>query len=53
MEPVALERAVRGAKQMFPEATVKVRRGRVLAVDGDVIRFIVHVDLDSDPSVAK
>jgi hypothetical protein len=46
--PAALERAVRAAKSMYPDATVRVRRGRVIAVSGDLIRFIVHVDLDRE-----
>jgi len=42
-DPATLERAVRSAKQMYPEADVKLRRGRVIAVEGDLIRFIYYV----------
>jgi hypothetical protein len=43
---LALERAVRAVKSMYPEAEVKVRRGRVIAVEGDLIRWIRYENLD-------
>lgn len=46
MDPLVLEAAVRAAKSMYPSAEVKVRRGRVLAFEGDVIRWIRYSDLD-------
>jgi hypothetical protein len=46
MDPLVLEAAVRAAKSMYPSAEVKVRRGRVIVVDGDLIRWIKYDDLD-------
>lgn len=44
--PLALKRAVDAAKAMYPDAVVKVRRGRVLAVEDDLIRWIRYENLD-------
>lgn len=41
-DPATIERAVRAAKSMYPEAEVRVRGGRVIAVDGDLIRLISY-----------
>jgi hypothetical protein len=42
IEPPTVERAVRAARSMYPAAEVKVRRGRVVAIEGDVIRIISY-----------
>jgi hypothetical protein len=41
-DPATLEHLVRSAKRMYPQAEVKVRRGRVIAVEDDLIRFIYY-----------
>jgi hypothetical protein len=45
-DTATLERAVRAAQGMYPAAIVKVRRGRVIAVEGDLIRWIRYENLD-------
>lgn len=47
-DALARERAVRAAKEMYPKAEVKVRRDRVIAVEGDVIRWIKFENLDQE-----
>lgn len=39
-DPLVLERAASAARKKFPEAAVRVVRGRVVAVEGDLIRLI-------------
>ena len=47
-----LENAVRVAQERFPAAAVKVRRGRVYVVDGDLIRLLrVKSRNDSNPQL--
>lgn len=41
-DPATIERAVRAARQMYPDARVSVRRGRVIVVEDDLIRLITH-----------
>jgi hypothetical protein len=38
--PLILERAASAAREKYPEAVVKVIRGRVVAVEGDLIRLV-------------
>jgi hypothetical protein len=40
--PATIERAVRAARRMYPEARVTVRRGRVIAIEADLIRLISY-----------
>jgi len=40
--PATIERAVRSAKQMYPDAEIRVRRGRVIAIEDDLIRLITY-----------
>jgi hypothetical protein len=40
--PTNVERVVRKAREMYPDAEIRVRRGRVFAIDGDVIRLILY-----------
>lgn len=39
-DPSAVERNVRAAQTMYPNSIVKVRRGRVVVVQGDLIRLL-------------
>jgi len=41
-DPATIERAVRSAKRMYPGAEIRVRRGRVIAIEDDLIRFISY-----------
>jgi hypothetical protein len=45
-DAATLERIVRTVKEAYPKGTVKVRRGRVVVVEGDLIRWIKFSDLD-------
>ncbi len=38
--PATLARRVKAARDMYPSAQIRVRRGRVVAVQGDVIHLI-------------
>lgn len=44
--PTALALAVKGAKQMYPDARIKVRGEHVLAIEDNLIRFVVWTNLD-------
>jgi hypothetical protein len=39
-DPPALARAAQHAREMYPQADVRVIRGRVVVFDGDVIRLV-------------
>jgi hypothetical protein len=41
-DAATLVRVVEQAREMYPDAEVKVRRGRVIAVDDDLIRLISY-----------
>jgi hypothetical protein len=45
-----LTRAVRSAREMYPDAEIKVRRGRPVVYQGDLIRLITF---DSDKAPAN
>lgn len=38
--PNIIAKAVAAAGDMYPTAEIKVRRGKVFAIDGDVIRMV-------------
>jgi hypothetical protein len=44
--PAAHEAIVRATKKMYPSADIRVRRQRVIAVEGDLIRWIRYENLD-------
>jgi len=46
-----LERALHAAGSMYPTAEIRVHRGRVIAIEGDVIRWITYENLDRDGCV--
>jgi hypothetical protein len=41
-DTTTISRAIRAAKEMYPDADVRVRRERVIVFDGDLIRLISY-----------
>lgn len=41
-DPATVARVIDGARKMYPEAEIRVRRGRVLAIEGDLIRVVAY-----------
>jgi hypothetical protein len=39
-DPLEITEAVRRAKRAYPDAEIRVRRGRVIVVDDELIRLI-------------
>lgn len=41
-DPAALQHVVEQVKAMYPHAEIRVRRGRVFAIEGNLVRWITY-----------